>query len=103
MLRDLGGTNGTYVNGARLRGACSLVPGDRIDIGPFKLTFDGTSLTGARRIGNVELMVLGVSLRRAAQAGRRVAATHPHAASLRIRPVRVRLHHRLPMARASQR
>ena len=27
MLRDLGGINGTYVNGARLRGAHSLVPG----------------------------------------------------------------------------
>ena len=38
MLRDLGGANGTYVNGARLRGARSLVPGDRIDIGPFELT-----------------------------------------------------------------
>ena len=46
VLRDLGGTNGTYVNGERLRGARPLVQGDRIDIGPFQLTFDGTALTG---------------------------------------------------------
>lgn len=75
LLRDLGGTNGTYVNGTRLRGAYSLVPGDRIDIGPFKLTFDGTALTRAWRIGNAELLVQGVSydVRRA---GWQPAATH---------------------------
>jgi FHA domain len=61
VLRDLGGTNGTYVNGERLRGARRLVQGDRIDIGPFQLTFDGTSLTKVGRIGNVELLVRGVS------------------------------------------
>ena len=58
VLRDLGGSNGTYVNGARLRGARPLIPGDRIDIGPFELTFDGTALTRAggspfRYIGDV--------------------------------------------------
>jgi ABC transport system ATP-binding/permease protein len=61
VLRDLGGTNGTYVNGNRLRGTRRLVQGDRIDIGPFQLTFDGTGLTKAGRIGNVELLVRGVS------------------------------------------
>src|SRR6202012_1976218 len=61
VLRDLGGTNGTYVNGARLRGSRPLVPGDRIDIGPFELTFDGTALTRAWRVGNVELLVHDVS------------------------------------------
>ena len=61
VLRDLGGANGTYVNGARLRGARSLVSGDRIDIGPFELTFDGTALTRVWRVGNVELLVRGVS------------------------------------------
>jgi hypothetical protein len=53
VLRDLGGANGTYVNGARLRGARSLVSGD--------LTFDGTALTRVWRVGNVELLVRGVS------------------------------------------
>jgi ABC transport system ATP-binding/permease protein len=61
VLRDLGGTNGTYVNGERLRGARRLVQGDRIDIGPFQLTFDGTALTKVGRIGNVELLIRGVS------------------------------------------
>ena len=45
VLRDLGSANGTYVNGERLRGARPLIQGDRIDIGPFQLTFDGTALT----------------------------------------------------------
>ena len=61
ILRDLGGTNGTYVNGARLRGARSLASGDRIDIGPFGLVFDGTALISTRRVGNVELLAQGVS------------------------------------------
>ncbi len=86
VLRDLGGTNGTYVNGARLRGARPLSPGDRIDIGPFQLTFDGTALTRSWRIGNVELLVRGVSFDvkrgRAHTAKRRIL----DAAHLRIRP-----------------
>ena len=61
MLRDLGGTTGTYVNGERLRGACRLVRGDRIDIGPFQLAFDGNALTKTGHLGNVELLVRGVS------------------------------------------
>jgi ABC-type multidrug transport system ATPase subunit len=86
MLHDLGGTNGTYVNGARLRGAHSLVPGDRIDIGPFKLTFDGTALTRAWRVGNAELLVQGVSYD--VQCGRTSAFPQRvlNAASLRILP-----------------
>ena len=53
LLRDLGGANGNGVNGARLRDARSLVSGD--------LTFDGTALTRVWRVGNVELLVRGVS------------------------------------------
>jgi ABC-type multidrug transport system ATPase subunit len=86
VLRDLGGTNGTYVNGTRLRGARRLVPGDRIDIGPFELIFDGTALTRALRVGNVELLVHDVSFdvpgRRSGAAPQRIL----HAANLRIRP-----------------
>jgi ABC-type lipoprotein export system ATPase subunit len=86
VLRDLGGTNGTYVNGERLRGARPLVNGDRIDIGPFQLTFDGTALTRVGRVGNVELLVRGVSYDvRRGQAGgapRRIL----HGANLRIFP-----------------
>ena len=86
VLRDLGGANGTYVNGARLRGARSLVPGDRIDIGPFELTFDGTALTRAWRVGNVELLVRGVSYDvpgRQASGGRNGSCTPPTCASAR--------------------
>src|SRR4249920_2713429 len=86
VLRDLGGTNGTYVNGERLRGARRLVQGDRIDIGPFQLTFDGTSLTKVGRIGNVELLVRGVShdvrRRRGSELPRRIL----NGANLRILP-----------------
>jgi ABC-type multidrug transport system ATPase subunit len=60
VLRDLGGANGTYVNGALLRGARSLVPGDRIDIGPFGFMFDGTALSSTRRVSNVELLAQSI-------------------------------------------
>jgi ABC-type multidrug transport system ATPase subunit len=61
LLRDLGGTNGTFVNGALLCGARSLAPGDRINIGPFEFMFDGTALTSAGRAGSVELLAQGIS------------------------------------------
>ena len=83
VLRDLGGSSGTYVNGTRLRGARALVRGDRIDIGPFQLTFDGAALTRAWRPGNVELLVRGVSYD---APGARPPHRILHAASLSIRP-----------------
>jgi ABC-type multidrug transport system ATPase subunit len=61
VLRDLGSTNGTFVNGVRVVGTRRLAPGDRIDIGPVQLSFDGTGLTSATRAGNAELTVRGVS------------------------------------------
>jgi len=86
VLRDLGGANGTYINGERLRGARRLVPGDRIDIGPFQLTFDGTALTKAGRIGNVELQVRGVSYDVRRGQARGVPRHILHGANLRILP-----------------
>ena len=86
VLRDLSGNNGTYVNGARLRGARALIPGDRIDIGPFELTFDGTALTRAWRVSNVELLVQGVSYDVQGRPSSGVAQRILHAANLRIRP-----------------
>lgn len=85
VLRDLGGTNGTYVNGVLVLGSCTLTAGDRIDIGPFELTFDGAALTRIRRRGNVELLVRDVSYdvsRRKASVPQRIL----HSATLRIRP-----------------
>ena len=86
VVRDLGGTNGTYVNGELVRGAQSLVPGDRINIGPFELTFDGSALR-AWQSGNVELQVRGISYDvRINRAGAAAPQRILHGASMRIRP-----------------
>jgi ABC-type multidrug transport system ATPase subunit len=55
VLADLGSANGTYVNGKRLAGQTALRPGDRIDIGPFSLEFDGHALVSRSRSNNIEL------------------------------------------------
>ena len=39
VLRDLGSTNGTFVNGQRVEGAHPLQPGDRIEMGTSTITF----------------------------------------------------------------
>jgi ABC transport system ATP-binding/permease protein len=54
-LRDLGSANGTFVNGQRLTRLIALKKGDRIDIGPFSLTFDGDALVSRSRANNIEL------------------------------------------------
>lgn len=40
VLEDLGSTNGTLLNGARIAGAQTLRPGDTIEIGAVRLTVD---------------------------------------------------------------
>ena len=87
VVRDLGGTNGTYVNGELVRGTRPLAPGDRINIGPFELTFDGSALK-AWQSGNVELQVRGISYDvRINRAGAAAAQQRIlHGASVRIRP-----------------
>lgn len=55
-LRDLGSANGTFVNGRRLTRPIALTRGDRIDIGPFTLTFDGEALVSRSRANNIELV-----------------------------------------------
>jgi len=40
-LRDLGSTNGTFVNGQRVSGLYTLGLGDVVQIGPYKLVYDG--------------------------------------------------------------
>ena len=56
-LRDLGSTNGTYVNGQRLVGAVNLKPGDRVLIGKldFEVFIEETStvVPGASKIDTV--------------------------------------------------
>ena len=61
VLADLGTANGTFVNGKRLTRPTRLELGDRVDIGPFTLRFDGTALEGTSRANNVELAADGVT------------------------------------------
>lgn len=51
-LRDLGSSNGTYVNGERVRGACRLHHGDeiRFDSYPWQLVGEGADLTPVRKV-----------------------------------------------------
>lgn len=55
-IRDLGSTNGTFVNGSPIDRPTTLRPGDRVDIGPFELTFTGTTFEREERTGNVSLV-----------------------------------------------
>jgi ABC transport system ATP-binding/permease protein len=59
-IADLGSSNGTFVNGRRLTKSARLQPGDRIDIGPFSLQFDGTALVSRSRSNNIELSASGL-------------------------------------------
>ena len=56
VLADLGSANGTFVNGRRVTRPVALAAGDRLDIGPFGLRFDGDALVGTSRANNVELV-----------------------------------------------
>ena len=86
VVSDLGSTNGTFVNGARIDRAQLLAPGDRVDIGPFQLTFDGTNLASKARSGNAELSVDGVSadVRMPGRGGKTIRILH--GATLEILP-----------------
>ena len=59
-LHDLGSANGIFVNSRRLTRPVDLKPGDRIDIGPFSLSFDGAALVGRSRSNNIELVARDV-------------------------------------------
>jgi ABC-type multidrug transport system ATPase subunit len=59
-IGDLESSNGTYVNGRRITTPTALLPGDRIDIGPFCLQFDGSGLDSRSRSNNIELVARGV-------------------------------------------
>ncbi len=62
-IRDLGSVNGTYVNGQRVSGLMQLNTGSVIQIGPFKLQYDGqvkalaAAVTEGHRLDAVDLGV----------------------------------------------
>jgi len=56
VLRDLGSSNGTFVNGERILHPRPLRVGDRIDIGPYSLQFNGDELKRSSRDGNLRIV-----------------------------------------------
>ncbi len=60
VVRDLGATNGTFVNGQKLSGARPIKPGDVVQIGPFKLTYDGDSLDTYDQRGAIRVDARGL-------------------------------------------
>jgi ABC-type multidrug transport system fused ATPase/permease subunit len=56
----VGSSNGTFVNGKRVTRPTRLKVGDRIEVGPFSLRFDGTGLVSRSRSNNIELSAFGV-------------------------------------------
>ena len=41
VVKDLGSTNGTYVNGSKLQGEVALRPGDEVQFGAIRFRFEG--------------------------------------------------------------
>ncbi|MBZ0234842.1 MAG: ATP-binding cassette domain-containing protein, partial [Deltaproteobacteria bacterium] len=55
VLRDRGSLHGTWVNGAPVTAPRALVPGDEVQIGTFRLTYDGDSLDSFDQHGCIRL------------------------------------------------
>lgn len=60
-IADNRSANGTFVNGERISLPVQLIPGDRVDIGPFSLEFDGAALLNRSRANHIELACRGLS------------------------------------------
>ncbi len=85
VLTDLGSANGTHVNGRLITGPTILQPGDRIDIGPFSLRFDGEAFVSRSRSNNIELVARKLT-RVAEDQATRKPLTLLHNITLVIRP-----------------
>lgn len=55
VLRDRGSANGTFVNGVRITGSQPLAPKDVVQIGTFRLTYDGDSLDSYDQRGAIRI------------------------------------------------
>ena len=69
VVRDLGSTNGTFVNGVRIDRPTVVGPGDRVDVGPFQLALHGDVLTSVVRTGKAELRATGITVNVKSAAG----------------------------------
>ncbi|MGA2599105.1 MAG: FHA domain-containing protein [Bryobacteraceae bacterium] len=56
FLRDLGSSNGTFLNGERITGYRELRVSDRIDVGPYSFKFTGNGLVQSTREGNLHVV-----------------------------------------------
>lgn len=63
VLRDRASANGTWVNGTRLRGERVLARGDVVQIGTFRLTYDGDSLDSYDQRGAIRIDATAIERR----------------------------------------
>jgi ABC-type multidrug transport system ATPase subunit/pSer/pThr/pTyr-binding forkhead associated (FHA) protein len=61
LIRDLGAMNGTFVDGQRVYGRVPLARGSVVRIGPFKLVYDGASLSQFDERGALRIDAQGLS------------------------------------------
>ncbi len=62
ILIDLGSTNGTFINGQRITGTYTLRKDDIIQIGPFRLVFDGQTIQQYDQRGGLRIDVRNMTL-----------------------------------------
>ena len=62
-LEDLGSTNGTFINGKRIKGRMPISAQDHIELATFAFAFDGNTVQplGAEQHGRVQMDVIGLS------------------------------------------
>ncbi len=60
-VTDLFSADGTYVNGGRVMAAAPLMPGDRLNVGPYSFTFDGQVLVPMANANHAEILCNRVS------------------------------------------
>lgn len=75
FLRDLGSSNGTFVNGERITGHRELRARDRVDVGPYTFQFTGSGFVQSTREGNLRVVAQQLS---------RTVRSHSDGRSMRI-------------------
>lgn len=69
VIRDLGSSNGTFVNGVSVRRAVPLAVGDVVTIGGYQLSFTGRSLVSEGRAHGLTIEVSGLTMPNLQQGG----------------------------------